>query len=145
MLTTDFCHVPGSKEVDGYNAAKGDVAVSALGAGAVRSCLLCKCGVLISYPPLSFPSDSVWDVSYPTTNQCPEEQYIVGGSPIIIDIGGSGYQLTSVANGVKFDLIGDGRRRQVAWTAQGTRNAFLALDWDGDGKIDSGFLLFNFG
>jgi len=73
---------------------------------------------------------------------CPGEYEIIAGSPIIIDAAGAGFQLTSIDNGVKFDLMGDGRRRQVAWTARGTRNAFLALDWDGDGKIDSGKELF---
>jgi hypothetical protein len=31
---------------------------------------------------------------------------------------------------------------QIAWTASGVQNAFLALDRDGDGRIDSGRELF---
>lgn len=63
-------------------------------------------------------------------------------SPIIIDTEGEGFQLTSAANGVMFDIRGDGHPVQIAWTAPGSHNAFLALDRNGDGKISSGKELF---
>ncbi|HYO78096.1 MAG TPA: hypothetical protein VE010_16675 [Thermoanaerobaculia bacterium] len=63
-------------------------------------------------------------------------------SPIIIDIGGNGYSLTSVTAGVRFDIRNDGAPVQVAWTRLGVENAFLALDRNGNGRIDSGAELF---
>src|SRR5438105_10477942 len=64
------------------------------------------------------------------------------GSPILIDVGGKGYRLTSVDDGVLFDIDGDGTREQVSWTARGAENAFLAIDRNGNGRIDDGTELF---
>ena len=47
-------------------------------------------------------------------------------------------RLTSVEDGVLFDLDGDGTPERVAWTERGTGVAFLAVDQDGDGRITSG-------
>jgi len=63
-------------------------------------------------------------------------------SPIIIDVERQGFQLTSAKDGVQFDISGTGKLVQIAWTASGSRNAFLALDRDGDGYITSGKELF---
>jgi hypothetical protein len=48
-------------------------------------------------------------------------------SPIIIDTDGKGFHLTSAEGGVFFDIAGDGHPIQMAWTAAGSTNAFLAL------------------
>lgn len=64
------------------------------------------------------------------------------GSPIIIDTSGKGYHLTSVEDGVLFDVDGDGQAEQVAWTRLGAENAFLAFDRNGNGAIDDGTELF---
>ena len=64
-------------------------------------------------------------------------------TPIMIATGnGARYELTSAANGVAFDIDGNGSVEQVAWTAPGSGVAFLAMDRDGDGVITSGKELF---
>jgi hypothetical protein len=63
-------------------------------------------------------------------------------SPIIIDTEGEGFRLTSAEDGVMFDIRGDGHPIRIAWTEAGSHNAFLALDRNGDGTIDSGKDLF---
>jgi hypothetical protein len=54
---------------------------------------------------------------------------------------GDGFQLTSAANGVKFDIMNTGTPIQIAWTAN-ANNAFLVLDRDGSGTITNGSELF---
>jgi len=66
----------------------------------------------------------------------------IPASPIIIDTIGEGFHLTSAENGVVFDILGDGHPARIAWTAGDSRNAFLALDRNHDGRIDSGKELF---
>jgi hypothetical protein len=53
-----------------------------------------------------------------------------------------GIQLTDSANGVLFDIVGNGTPIRLAWTAPGVRNAWLALDRNSNGSIDSGKELF---
>jgi hypothetical protein len=63
-------------------------------------------------------------------------------SPILIDLDGTGFQLTAASNGVLFDLSGTGTVEHTAWTAPAVRNGFLALDRNGNGQIDNGTELF---
>jgi hypothetical protein len=62
------------------------------------------------------------------------------GSPIVIDTEGDGFDLTGVTEGVWFDITAQGYPTLLGWT-QGDE-AWLALDRNGNGTIDSGAELF---
>jgi hypothetical protein len=62
-------------------------------------------------------------------------------SPIILDLNGQGFDLTSAAGGVFFDMAGTGNPVQMGWIAEGADNAFLALPGP-DGLIHNGTQLF---
>lgn len=67
---------------------------------------------------------------------------VPGNSPIIVDTSGKGFHLTSAEAGVMFDIRGEGHPLEIAWTVGDSGNAFLALDRNGDGRIDNGKELF---
>ena len=60
-----------------------------------------------------------------------------GGSPIIVDVAGDGFSLTDAAGGVNFDFFGNGHPIRIAWTSAGSDDAWLVLDRNGNGLIDS--------
>jgi hypothetical protein len=87
------------------------------------------CGVQVSW------SDSACD--------CGEHpDYSFCGSPILIDTANDGYHLTDVEHGVLFDLDCTGIPKRTAWTRAGSDDAFLVMDRNGNGIIDSGCELF---
>ena len=64
-------------------------------------------------------------------------------SPIIVPLtNAQAFKLTSAAEGVLYDLNGDGMQEQVGWTAADSQLAFLAMDRNGNGRIDNGKELF---
>lgn len=67
-----------------------------------------------------------------------------GCSPIIVDFEGDGFDLTGFDSPVNFDINADGYLETTGWTRGGERfdDAFLALDRNGNGEIDSGAELF---
>ena len=63
---------------------------------------------------------------------------ILSNCPLIVDTNRDGYRLTGAEDGVRFDLDADGSPELVAWTSADSDEAFLALDRNGNGRIDDG-------
>jgi len=98
-----------------------------------KQCLTAPCDA----PPPPPPPPPTCDPSFDPN--CPP--LISGDSPIILDLNGNGFYLTSAAGGVMFDISGTGHLIQMGWTAQNSTNAFLALP-NADGLVQNGKQLF---
>jgi hypothetical protein len=61
-------------------------------------------------------------------------------SPLTIDLNGDGVKTLSIDKGVKFDLLGNGSAQSVGWVS--AKDGLLAVDSNGNGKIDNGKELF---
>ena len=55
----------------------------------------------------------------------------------MIDVAGNSFSLTDGYTGVHFDMGGDGHSEPIAWTTAGSDDAWLVLDRNGNGQIDS--------
>lgn len=85
-----------------------------------------------------------------TNNVCLQDQgggwdCSAGCTPIILNTGTGGINLTSVEDGVSFDLNRDGLKERIAWTQPDSTSGFLVLDRNGNGTIDHGGELFGSG
>jgi hypothetical protein len=91
-----------------------------------------------------YTANEEYDPSCDGGGQCPCQDGVCPAcnSPIIIDLTGEGFHLTSADDGVTFDIRGDGHPMKISWTAVDSHNAFLALDRNHNGKIDNGKELF---
>jgi hypothetical protein len=87
--------------------------------------------------------------SYPGAGGCPPGYHSAGGccqpdvpSPILIDIDGSGFHMTSADDGVWFDFYGTGQPIKISWSAPGSTNAWLVLDRNSNQTIDNASEMF---
>jgi hypothetical protein len=80
---------------------------------------------------INWKSSSRWDLIQHGTCR---------GSPLVLDLDGDGVNLTSLGDGVAFDLFGTGEKVKTAWLGGG--DGWLVLDRNGNGVIDGARELF---
>jgi len=65
-----------------------------------------------------------------------------GGTPIVINLAGGRWEFGDSSEPITFDLDADGVAENWTWTARESQVAFLAMDRNGNGRIDDGRELF---
>ena len=101
----------------------------------VRAQTSCCANNYCSEPPPSCPSPDCYNVA----NTC--SYYWTCDSPLVVDVKHKGFHLTDVAHGVSFEFYNH-EKQHVGWTDPKFGNAWLALDRNGNGKIDDASELF---
>lgn len=91
--------------------------------------------------------DSHWDKQHDDTGDGNSSRFGAATvaqpprDPLVIDLGTPGIELTTIDDGVYFDLDKNGFAEKTAWI--GTEDGFLVLDRNGNGIIDDGGELFS--
>jgi len=67
-------------------------------------------------------------------------QAVQESDPVVLDLDGDGIELSSYRDGARFDITGTGKAARTAFVTGG--DAFLAIDRNANGRIDSGAELF---
>jgi hypothetical protein len=68
---------------------------------------------------------------------------LLGTSPVVLDLDGNGVSTTAAAQGVTYDLLGNGHAGKTGWTS--STDGLLAIDLNHNGQIDNGSELFGTG
>jgi hypothetical protein len=123
------------------NAINNDPAYPPPSGGGSGSCPSVDCnagGSEFAVDYCMYP-DSGCPGGYIATGACCQPYNI---TPILVDVDGSGFHLTSRDEGVLFDFFGTGQPVAISWTSAGSTNAWMALDRNGNGTIDNSSELF---
>ena len=90
-----------------------------------------------SPPPGRDPEPVLWHEVRHATDFVPRTDTLICKLALSIDRD-SPYRLTSIQDGVRFDIDTDGDLDHVSWTERGSDVAFLAVDRNRDGWITNG-------
>lgn len=82
------------------------------------------------------------DTTASSDDDTPDSQEEPFETPILIDVHRDGFHLVGLEEAVWFDIDADGSLERVSWTDRAGNEMFLALDRDGNGRIDDGSELF---
>ena len=99
-------------------------------------------GTTMQLPPEIREPDPQYECEVELLGSWDGEHCALPNSPLLFDRDGDGFHLTAAADGVLFDIDADGDLDQVSWTRADSGDAWLALDRNGNGRIDNGSELF---
>lgn len=85
------------------------------------------------------PPQPIADCDNGQTNQSGDP---CSGSPWVISLRGGHYEFTNPQDGPFFDIFANGHPYRFSWPKPGSGVAFLVIDINGDGQINSGLEMF---